>query len=149
MHFHFETESKADPPNTSAINAEAIHGASSQSYSAPPPNLMSMSMNNQQTGSNTDLDLSRPPPGFADNNSTQTTQEGPAALTVVPLMPSFEMPYYKLPAGLIIEFVKWDDFDYEPLDPSLIKLPHLQAPSDKLLKSVEEFYNIVGKTRNA
>jgi calcium homeostasis ER protein len=57
-------------------------------------------------------------------------------------MPTFEMPYHKLPAGLMVEFIKTEDYDYEPLDPTLFKLPQLEMPSEKLIKAVEDFYNL-------
>ena len=65
-------------------------------------------------------------------------------------MPAFEMPYHKLPAGLMVEFIKVDDSEYEPLEPSLFKLPQLEMPSEKLLKAVEDFYNLnnTNKPRN-
>ena len=57
-------------------------------------------------------------------------------------MSTFEMPYHKLPAGLMVEFIKTEDYEYEPLDPSLFKLPQLEMPSEKLIKAVEDFYNL-------
>jgi hypothetical protein len=41
---------------------------------------------------------------------------------------------------LIIHNIQVEDFDYEPLDPKLIKLPAPEVPGEKLLKAIEEFY---------
>ena len=94
--------------------------------SIPPPSSLANDSN---------LDLTRPPPSSSDHPS---------------VMPSFEMPYHKLPAGLMVEFIKVDDYEYEPLDPSLFKLPQLEMPSENLLKAVDDFYNLnnPNKTRN-
>ena len=102
-----------------------------------PPNLMNLNTSSSTVGNSDLADITRPPPGF----STAATAATDAAL--------MEVPYYKLPAGLMVEFVRVDDFDYAAIEPSLIKLPQLQAPSDNLLKAVDEFYNVTNKIRNA
>ena len=53
---------------------------------------------------------------------------------------NIEMPYYDLPAGLMALLVPLEEHDYTPLDPSLIRLPPPQQPSQRLLKAVENFY---------
>jgi calcium homeostasis ER protein len=50
------------------------------------------------------------------------------------------MPYYNLPAGLMVPLVKVEEFNYTPLDPKLIKLPPPQPTTEKLLKAVDDFY---------
>lgn len=51
-----------------------------------------------------------------------------------------EVPYYDLPAGLMVPHVKLEDCDYKPLDPSKLKLPPPTIPSEKLIKAVADFY---------
>ncbi|XP_063988928.1 calcium homeostasis endoplasmic reticulum protein isoform X1 [Diachasmimorpha longicaudata] len=76
-------------------------------------------------------DLSKPPPGF-----------GPPPVihepSVEDLMPS--MPYFELPAGLMVPLIKLEDGDYKPLDPDAIRLPPPAPPSDRLVAAVEAFY---------
>jgi calcium homeostasis ER protein len=69
-------------------------------------------------------DLSRPPPGFI------TPQETIPAL-----------PYYDLPAGLMVPLVSMEDSGYKPLDPEKIRLPPPQPPNERLLAAVEMFYS--------
>lgn len=54
------------------------------------------------------------------------------------LIPS--MPYYDLPAGLIVPLIKLEDDKYNPLDPDAIRLPPPAPPSDRLVAAVEAFY---------
>jgi len=69
-------------------------------------------------------DMSRPPPGFMGQGET---------------MPS--APYYDLPAGLMVPLIKFEDSEYKPLDPDLIRLPPPQPPSERLMAAVEYFYS--------
>ena len=101
-----------------------------------------------QSPNDSSLDLSRPPPGFTQaipQNLSASDSKKP------PEMPHIDMPYYHLPAGLMVDLIKLEDDDYEPIDTNLVKLPTLQTPSEKLLKAVEDFYNLSNpaKTRNA
>lgn len=59
---------------------------------------------------------------------------------IMPVIPPIDVPYYDLPAGLMVPLVKPGDHSYKPIDPKLVKLPPPQAPSEKLLRAVEEFY---------
>jgi hypothetical protein len=52
-----------------------------------------------------------------------------------------------LPAGLMLKLIKTEDFNYEPLDSKLIKLPALEPPAEKLLKAIDEFYLPVSPTK--
>lgn len=61
-----------------------------------------------------------PPP----NNQPQFTQP--------------DVPYYELPAGLMVPLVKLEDFDYEEINPNDIKLPLPAPPNERLLRAVEE-----------
>lgn len=51
-----------------------------------------------------------------------------------------DVPYYELPAGLMVPLVKLEDFDYIPIDPKEIRLPPPAPPNERLLKAVEAFY---------
>lgn len=49
--------------------------------------------------------------------------------------------YYELPAGLMAPLVGLPDVDYKPLDPTALRLPAPQPPSERLLAAVEAFYS--------
>ena len=51
-----------------------------------------------------------------------------------------DVPYFDLPAGLMVPLVALSDCDYKPVDPSKIRLPPPTPPSEKLLKGVDSFY---------
>ena len=44
--------------------------------------------------------------------------------------------------------LKSEDCEYWPLDPKFIKMPPPIVPSEKLLETVDEFYNIKDKKIN-
>ncbi|XP_012252798.2 calcium homeostasis endoplasmic reticulum protein isoform X2 [Athalia rosae] len=115
-------------------------------HSGPPPQIPSGDMNFSQPPpgwgvpaatepppfTNVPLpDFSKPPPGF-----------GPPPIIHEPsmedLMPS--MPYFELPAGLMVPLIKLEDGEYKPLDPDAIRLPPPAPPSDRLVAAVEAFY---------
>lgn len=52
-----------------------------------------------------------------------------------------EVPYYELPAGLMVPLVKLEDFNYSEIDPKDIKLPLPAPPNERLIRAVEEFYS--------
>ena len=56
------------------------------------------------------------------------------------MMPPIDVPYYDLPAGLMVPLVKPEDHNYKPIDPKMVRLPLPQAPSERLLKAVDAFY---------
>ena len=107
----------------------------------PPPNLIIPPPIIPGLPQANSLDLSKPPPGFP-------LQQIDLSKPLV--MPHIDMPYYNLPAGLMVPIVKTEDVDYEPIDPKQIKLPVPQPPSEKLQKAVEDFYNFtnLNKPRN-
>ncbi|CAG7822108.1 unnamed protein product, partial [Allacma fusca] len=72
------------------------------------------------------FDLSKPPPGF------------PTPPPDKDLIPA--LPYYELPAGLMVQLVKLEDDSYKPVDPKSIRLPPPCPPSDRLIQAVEAFY---------
>ena len=63
-------------------------------------------------------------PNLPQNNQPQFTQP--------------DVPYYELPAGLMVPLVKLEDFDYEEINPNDIKLPLPAPPNERLLRAVEE-----------
>ena len=50
------------------------------------------------------------------------------------------VPYYDLPAGLMAPLLRFDDSEYKPIDPSAIRLPPPQPPSERLMAAVDYFY---------
>ncbi|XP_059487556.1 calcium homeostasis endoplasmic reticulum protein isoform X2 [Neocloeon triangulifer] len=78
-------------------------------------------------------DLSKPPPGFPP----QAPQPEPCRPEE--LLPS--VPYFELPAGLMVSLVKLEDSSYKPLDPNDIRLPPPAPPSERLVAAVEAFYS--------
>jgi calcium homeostasis ER protein len=78
-------------------------------------------------------DLSRPPPGFDSENNK--TQEPEPAVDLPPTL-----PYFDLPAGLMVPLIRLEDYNYKPLNPDSIRLPPPTAPSERLLSAVEAFY---------
>ena len=50
------------------------------------------------------------------------------------------VPYYDLPAGLMVPLIRFDESEYKPLDPSKIRLPPPQPPSERLMAAVDYFY---------
>uniref|UniRef100_A0A336MLT5 CSON001959 protein n=1 Tax=Culicoides sonorensis TaxID=179676 RepID=A0A336MLT5_CULSO len=93
-------------------------------YSLPPPQIP---------------DMSKPPPGFNDASA-----EPPPAI-LEDLTP--KLPYFDLPAGLMVPLISLEDCNYKALDPSLIKLPAPVPPSERLLSAVEAFYALPSHER--
>lgn len=82
-------------------------------------------------------DLSRPPPNFmsAASAAVELQQEPP------PLEPEPDpQPYFTLPAGLMVPLVQIEDSSYQPIEPSLVKLPRPGPPTEKVIKAIEAFY---------
>ncbi|XP_043279146.1 calcium homeostasis endoplasmic reticulum protein [Venturia canescens] len=76
-------------------------------------------------------DFTKPPPGFGLPPIIHEP-------SVEDLMPS--MPYFELPAGLMVPLIKLEDGEYKPLDPEAIRLPPPAPPSEHLVAAVEAFY---------
>lgn len=107
-------------------------------------------------------DFSRPPPGFppVDGGVAGMPPQpmiGATPSSAVPLPPSSliidsansqaqqselfpSVPYYELPAGLMVPLIKLADMKFVPLDPADIRLPPPAPPSERLLAAVEAFY---------
>lgn len=134
---------KAPPPPPPQLNQQSLSlppnhtgpsgpMASDVNFSQPPPGWGVPSGNEPPPFANVPLpDFSKPPPGF-----------GPPPVihepSVEDLMPS--MPYFELPAGLMVPLIKLEDGEYKPLDPDAIRLPPPAPPSDRLVAAVEAFY---------
>lgn len=78
-------------------------------------------------------DLTRPPPGFVPLQPEIQPED---------LLPS--LPYFDLPAGLMVPLIKLEDYKYKPLDPDAIRLPPPAPPSERLLAAVKAFYTPPG-----
>ncbi|BET02491.1 DUF618 [Nesidiocoris tenuis] len=86
-------------------------------YTGPPPDIQLP-------------DLTRPPPGFPPVAVEPFQPED--------LLPS--LPYFDLPAGLMVPLIRLEDYSYKPLDPEDIRLPPPAPPSERLLAAVKAFY---------
>lgn len=75
-------------------------------------------------------DLSKPPPGFVSEEDLTPT-----------------VPYFELPAGLMVPLIRLEDYTYKPLDPNAIKLPPPTLPSERLVAAVEAFYSLPSHER--
>lgn len=100
-----------------------------QHFNLPPPNFPIP-------------DLSRPPPGFSsppvENSPPQIElhQQQPEEINLQPTLPFFE-----LPAGLMVPLIRLEDYNYHGIDPELIRLPPPTPPTEKLLSAIEAFYS--------
>ncbi|XP_014210852.1 calcium homeostasis endoplasmic reticulum protein isoform X2 [Copidosoma floridanum] len=81
-------------------------------------------------------DLSKPPPGFGMPSGPPPLMSQEICLD--DLMPS--MPYFELPAGLMVPLIKLEDCEYKSLNADAIRLPPPAPPSDRLIAAVEAFY---------
>lgn len=131
--------------------------AQSGHYQLPPPSFMIP-------------DLSKPPPGFSapptmGNISTADILNQPvlaqqlvpfteAAISQTTNQPAQiqedtkpTVPYYELPAGLMVPLIRLEDCSYKPLDPEDIRLPAPAPPSERLLQSIEAFYSLPSHDR--
>merc|ERR1712020_216086 len=50
------------------------------------------------------------------------------------------LPYYDLPAGLMVPLIRLEDSGYKPLNPNELRLPPPSPPTDRLLAALEQFY---------
>lgn len=65
-------------------------------------------------------------------------EEKPRSPSPQPVQPS--IPYFELPAGLMVPLIRLEDFNYHGLDPEQIRLPPPAPPNERLLSAVEAFY---------
>ncbi|XP_035793948.1 calcium homeostasis endoplasmic reticulum protein-like [Anopheles albimanus] len=62
-------------------------------------------------------------------------QPAPAAAA-----PPVKIPYFELPAGLMVPLIRLEDFSYHSLDPDEIRLPPPTPTNDRLVSAVEAFF---------
>lgn len=120
------------------------HNAQSGHYQLPPPNFMIP-------------DMSKPPPCFSAPPpmgnipvNVDECQQFPAMEqqpVPVPEDTKPTVPYYELPAGLIVPLIRLEDCSYRPLDPEDIRLPAPIPPSERLLQAIEAFYSLPSHDR--
>ncbi|XP_012550792.1 calcium homeostasis endoplasmic reticulum protein isoform X2 [Bombyx mori] len=98
-------------------------------FSVPPPGFKPLDNAPLQAFQNGLPDLSKPPPGFPPLIPEINNED---------LMPS--VPYFELPAGLMVPLIMLEDDNYKPLDPDRIRLPPPAPPNDRLLAAVDAFF---------
>ncbi|KAG6463479.1 hypothetical protein O3G_MSEX013891 [Manduca sexta] len=97
-------------------------------FSQPPPGFAPKENPALLAFQNGLPDLSKPPPGFLPFPDINNDE----------LMPS--VPYFELPAGLMVPLIMLEDDRYKPLDPARVRLPPPAPPNDRLLAAVDAFY---------
>lgn len=58
------------------------------------------------------------------------------------------IPYYELPAGLVVPLIKPSQRQYEPLDTKDLRLPLPKFPDENFLKTIDSYYASDGKKRD-
>ncbi|XP_052861844.1 calcium homeostasis endoplasmic reticulum protein [Anopheles cruzii] len=76
-----------------------------------------------------ELDGRREQQDGSDNGSKPSAAAAPAPL-----------PYFELPAGLMVPLIRLEDFSYHPLNPDDIRLPPPTPTNDRLVSAVEAFF---------
>lgn len=110
------------PPSTQGSNSH-------QYFNLPPPNFSIP-------------DFSKPPPGF-DNmitSSSQQDQPPPVASIEVEVDLKPTLPFFELPAGLMVPLIRLEDHKYCSIDPDELSLPPPNPPSERLINALEAFY---------
>lgn len=116
------------PPQMSAVPFQS----GPQPSAFPPPGIF----NPQMAGPRAPL-LTSPPHNLQQPlMNVNVQQKIPEDPTLKP-----NLAYYDLPAGLMAPLVKLTDCDYEPLNPTAIRLPPPMPPSERLIGAVEAFYS--------
>lgn len=143
-----------------------VHNPIVPNNCAPPPPQQPIHMTSF-TGAFPNQHVPNPPGNFFPNNNppmfpaSTSIPSQPNMILPIPNMPpisttasmpsqSFPMvsqpeetkqlPYFDLPAGIMTQCVKLEDFDYNSIDPSELKMPALVPPSERLLQALEAFY---------
>lgn len=73
-----------------------------------------------------------------DDQPQDYAEEKPRSPSPQPVQPS--IPYFELPAGLMVPLIRLEDFSYHALEPDQIRLPPPAPPNERLLSAVEAFY---------
>lgn len=95
-------------------------------FNLPPPNL---------SFPPSIPDFSKPPPGF---DNPQQIDQPPPVVEEINLTPT--LPFFELPAGLMLPLIRLEDNKYCSIDSDGLKLPPPTPPSERLLNAVEAFY---------
>ncbi|XP_037904619.1 calcium homeostasis endoplasmic reticulum protein isoform X2 [Hermetia illucens] len=90
-------------------------------------------------------DLSKPPPGFSQGQGQQQQQQQPATVSEEDTKPT--VPYYELPAGLMVPLIRLEDYKYKPLDPNEVRLPPPAPQSERLSSAIVAFYSLPSHDR--
>ncbi|KAK6635653.1 hypothetical protein RUM44_000907 [Polyplax serrata] len=98
-------------------------------FSQPPPTMF------QHLPPDLIPDFTKPPPGFPSKENVPDD-----------LVPS--VPYFELPAGLMVPLIKLDDSNYKVLHPDKIRLPPAVPPTERLIQAVEAFYQTQRNTNS-
>ncbi|XP_058121428.1 calcium homeostasis endoplasmic reticulum protein isoform X2 [Anopheles coustani] len=79
-------------------------------------------------------------PDQQNDHQKQALGEGSDGDTPVAAPQPVKIPYFELPAGLMVPLIRLEDFNYHPLDPDEIRLPPPTPTNDRLMGAVEAFY---------
>jgi len=92
-------------------------------------------------------DLSRPPPGFPPPGMAPGMGGPHGGFGGHPSQQQFDekaliptLPYFDLPAGLMVPLIKMEDSGYKPINPKDIRLPPPIPPTERLLAAIDAFY---------
>lgn len=116
------------------------HSAQSGHYQLPPPNFMIPDMSKPPPGFNAPPSFIQPPINMDDCQAH--TEPLPVPEETKPTV-----PYYELPAGLMVPLIRLEDCSYRHLDPEDIRLPAPIPPSERLLQAIEAFYSLPSHDR--
>ena len=89
-------------------------------------------------------DFSRPPPGFGGPPPSMMGNPN-MGLQDNSLIPT--LPYYDLPAGLMVPLIKLEDSGYKALHTRDLRLPPPSPPTDRLMAALEQFYALPSHDR--
>lgn len=84
-------------------------------------------------------DLSRPPPTFVGLNNTLLS--GNSSPQLEEIDEKNPLPFFMLPAGLMVSLIGLESFRYHSLDSELVTLPPPTSSNEKLLSAVEAYYS--------
>lgn len=101
--------------------------------------------------------MSKPPPGFnapppLGGITVNMEEVALNALNVALPQPEPQetkptVPWYELPAGLMVPLIRLEDCSYRALDAEDIRLPAPVPPSERLLQAIEAFYSLPSHDR--
>ena len=80
------------------------------------------------------------PPEMGSQMDDELPPPAPAMLMEEDQIPT--AAYYDLPAGLMVPLIRLEDYNYKPLDPSLIRLPPPAPQNERLTNAMAAFYSL-------